>query len=120
MGDRRIRPIDFPREDIDRCQIALVADPDFFEPLRIFAVGQKWSRAELRRPLEWNAVLTFARPLTLQIGLAPQRAPAPRAFMAPSCAGVGAPPPPLPRGRDRQPGCRHRQDAPSFHVSLPR
>src|SRR5262249_54128015 len=77
VRDRRARSFLSAGEHIDRREVALVPDPCVFEPFGVLLSGQKRARAELRGALERHAVLAFARPLTMQIGIAPSGAPAP-------------------------------------------
>jgi hypothetical protein len=80
MRDRRIRPFDVAGKHVDPRQVTLVADPDIFEPLGVFGVGEELLRAELERPLERHPVFTFGGPLALEIRVAPRQARGPRRF----------------------------------------
>jgi hypothetical protein len=53
------------RQHVDTRQIALVADPNVFEALRVFRVGEESSRAERRRTLQGHTVFPFTGPLAL-------------------------------------------------------
>jgi hypothetical protein len=98
-------------------EVALVADPDVLESLRIFRVGEELPCAELRRPLEGHTVFTFRRPLALQIRIAPRRARAPRAF-AIGLRGTRLRRQ-LNRYRNRRRANRQHPDHSSFHVIAP-
>src|SRR6188474_3144138 len=78
MRNRRVRRIDFPREDVHACEVTLVTDPYLVEALGILLVGQEGPRAVLLWTLEGHTVFAFARPLSLQFGIAPRCALAPR------------------------------------------
>ena len=84
--------------------------------LAVFLVGQKLSRAELRRPFERHAVFSFARPLALEIGIAPQRALAPGPVAARLRTGRSRQPDEMPRRGDGEHACGDRPVHPSIHV----
>jgi hypothetical protein len=116
VWNRRVRRVHLAREDVYPFQIALVADAHVVDPLRVLGVGQECARAELRRPLEGDAVLAFGRPLTLQVRIAPRRPLAPDGFTP----GLRAR-----RGRsvvrphtEHQQACRDRQRTSTRHVVL--
>ena len=79
MRNRRVRTFDLAGENIDRLEIALIALLHVSQPLCVFLVGQELTRAKLFRPFERDAELPFARPLSLQVGIAPRRALCPLA-----------------------------------------
>jgi hypothetical protein len=115
VRNRRIRCVDLSREDVDTCQIAVVADSDIVQSLGVLGVGQVRSRAELRRPLERHTVFTLGRPFALQIRIAPGGALAP-----PRVAGRLRPATrvrwQVNRNGERHRACRDRADQPSVHV----
>ena len=103
-------------QDVDGREVLLVADADVLEALRVLLVGQELPRAVLRGPLERHAVLAFARPLALQIGVAPRRALAPRRFTVRLRVSRARRPTDIERRRNRERAGRESPRGQGCHV----